>query len=363
MAIEQLFFKNFRNFESLDLSVDQGFVVLVGANGAGKTNFLEGIYFGTSLRRFPESQLQQLLKQGKQFLKITIRNQGPEGQRQGVYCEKENGKISFRLQINNQPMTRSKYASATPVVSFLPQDLTLLTGSPNNRRRFLSESMSSVFADYRSALSNYGKALVQRNELLQKIAKRVAELEELSIWDVQLAQYGSLITERREKFAEFANQGLGEVLRAISPELGKASFYYQKSGSALPADFLKKLAAVRSKEQELLTTVIGPHRDDFWLGVEGQPLVGFASRGQMRSLILGLKILQKAYIEKIRRQSPILLLDDVFSEFDKLHQQRLIDFLKGFEQAFISTAHLEEIRNYLPEKRQIIKIKDGQVTA
>lgn len=363
MIIERVVLENFRNFESLNLSINQGFVVLVGANGAGKTNFLEGIYFGSSLRRFPESQLQQLLKQGKQFFRIKIENRGPEEQRQEVYCENENGKITYRLQIDKQQAARSKYAGVAPVVSFLPQDLTLLTRSPNNRRRFLNESLSNVFADYRNALSNYEKVLEHRNELLQKIGNKAPAPDELSIWDEQLAEHGSLITDRREKFEEFVNQDLGRVLQAIFPELGEVKLHYQKSGGASVDEFLKKLAAAQSKERELLTTAVGPHRDDFWLGAKGEPLVGFVSRGQMRSLVLGLKTLQKAYIEKARGDSPIMLLDDVFSEFDQPHQQRLIDFLKSFGQVFMSTVHLEEILNYLPERTQIIKIKDGQIVS
>lgn len=363
MIIRKTKFRNFRNFESLDASLNQGFVVLVGANGAGKTNFLEGIYFGMVLKRFPESRLPQLTKLGESFFSIQICTYDEEERWQEIFCKTQNGKFFCKLQMDEQIVPRSKYSGFGPVVSFLPQDLILLTRSPDNRRRFLNETLGNIFADYRNAFLNYEKVLKHRNELWLKIRNRTSGLEELAIWDAQLAEHGSLITDRREKFIEFLRGNLTAVLAAISLELVGAVLHYRKSGSASKEDFLKRLSAARSKEQELLTTIVGPHRDDFWLELNEKPVVGFVSRGQMRTMVLGLKILQKDYIEMILGQSPIILLDDVFSEFDKVHQKKLIGFLKSLKQVFISTTHLEEIINYLPPDAQIFKIEAGKLVS
>lgn len=363
MFVSKLFFENFRNFSGLDLLLNQGFIVLVGPNGAGKTNFLEGIYVGSSLRHFPDSRIGQLFKIGEPFFRIKITTQANEEKTQELYLEKQGKSFTARCKMNGVRSTKGKYAGLISIISFVPLDLILLTHSPRNRRRFLNEALSNVSAEYRLALRNYSKALRQRNNLWEKVKIGEKPLAELLVWNEPLAEFGSVLTKERQDFIDYLNQSLGVILDKLSPELKETRFLYRKSGEASRERFLQKLEMTKQQEQQIGQTLIGPHRDDFSASLEGLEVVGYFSRGQMRSLTLALKITEREYIREKRGELPILLLDDVFSEFDKIHQEKLAEFLKSLKQVFVSTTHLEEVQAYLPPEAQIFKIEAGQVIA
>lgn len=279
-----------------------------------------------------------------------------------MFVEKSEGSYKYKLTQNGKKVRRSEYAVSLPVVSFLPQDLNLLTRSPSNRRRYLDETLSTASKEYQRAAWQYQKTLRQRNELLDKISQGQGQEADLTVWDEQLASWGSQITNAREKFFEYLNKKITPVIQNIAPELVDMEFVYLPSGETGKSAFLDKLQKLR--EQELIkgTTAIGPHRDDFMVKVEGKQAVGYLSRGQMRGVTLALKFLEKEFIEEKTKKPPILLLDDVFSEFDHAHQQRLLEFLKALPQVFLTTAHLEEIEKFLPEKAEVFKIEQGKVS-
>ena len=135
------------------------------------------------------------------------------------------------------------------------------------------------------------------------------------------------------------------------------------AGRSEKEGFLKKLGEAKPRDEQILSTSVGPHRDDFELENNEQSVVGYLSRGQMRALTLALKILERQYLELKLKQTPVMLLDDVFSEFDEKHQGQLIEFLKTFPQVFLSTAHLPEIEKHLPQNTQIHNIADGTINS
>ena len=362
MWLTNLAIKNFRNLESLDLKTHQGFVVLTGPNGAGKTNFLEAIYYGCTLQKFPESKIQQLFQDQSNFFNIKLSYQTEElGEPQflEVILEQKEERYSYLAKHNHQLIARGRYAGLLPEISFLPQDLHLLTRSPAARRRFLNDTLVFNSAQYRFALDQYEKALRQRNDLWQKIKFQGADPKEMEIWDEKLAEFGSELTKSRQTFIDYLNQRSKAVLEILSPELAHIKFSYQTTGAGNKQEFLKKILMMRAKEQELGTTSLGPHRDDFKATLGGNDVVGYISRGQLRSITLALKILEKNYLEENLNLSPIMILDDVFSEFDQNHQRKLIDFLKTLKQVFLTTTHLEEFKNFLPPQIQNLNIKDG----
>lgn len=335
MFVKNLSLQNFRNLKSLDLNLNQGFVVIAGPNGAGKTNLLEALYFGLNLRRFPESKLGQLFSGQENFFRIAIYGQNQEAKKFEIFYERTNG-YTRKLAINSQVVPRIKFAGTLPAISFIPQDLSLLTRSPSGRRRFLDETLSLVFREYRYNLSQYLQALRQCCELLEKIEQGEQRAEELLIWETKLQEYGKEITQFREKFLNFVNSNIEEAIFSLFPDLSGISAVYDKGQG-------------------------GPHLDDFRVVFEGQPVVGYFSRGQLRAITLALKILEKKYLEENLKIGAILLLDDVFSEFDHEHQKKLLEFLKGFEQVFVTTAHPEEIEKFLPPDAQTFQINQGVI--
>jgi DNA replication and repair protein RecF len=365
MVVTRLVCENFRNLQNLDLPLKQGFVVVTGENGAGKTNLLESIYFTGTLRRFPESRLDQLFQIDKKFLRLRLIAQNQEEQIQEVVGEIQGEKRLFRYKINNVETARNHYAAILSVISFLPQDLNLLGHSPANRRRYLDEALSLTSAQYRHVLNQYDQILRQRNEFLGSFANHKQSINllgsQLEIWDEKLAECGSFLNLTRGLFLEYLNNNLRNVLSSLSWDWEEVEFEYQMSGGKTKKEFLVKLQAVRNLEQERGITMVGPHRDDFKTMIQGRRAVGLISRGQTRTLILALKFLERQYHKEKIEKSPIVLLDDVFSEFDRAHQQKLLDFLKGFEQVFFTTTHLEEVEKFLPPGSLIYKIANGGV--
>jgi DNA replication and repair protein RecF len=362
MYVERASFENFRNLKSLDLVLNQGFVVLTGDNGAGKTNFLEAVYLAATFRRFPDSDISQLFQAGQDFFRLRLRTHNSEQTEMELFMQKQKDKHMARFKVNNQEISRPQYARYLSVISFLPQDLMLLTRSPGGRRRYLNEALANTSVEYRHASLQYEKSLQQRNELWQKIKIGQAARGDLEIWDEKLAEFGSQICRHRKEFLDYLNTHLPGVLTALSPDLIGTKFVYSMSGSLDQNEFLKTLQSLRMAEQERGITLCGPHRDDFYAEINGRRATGFVSRGQMRSISLALKILEKQFLTEKSGQAPLMLLDDVFSEFDRAHQKRLVDFLLSFEQVFISTTHAEEIKEYLPVGVTLFKVESGKVT-
>ncbi len=353
MYIKQVAFQNFRNLSNLELTFNPGFVILSGPNGSGKTNFLEALYFGLALRRFPTSALDQLINNKQIFFRLRLTMS--DGRVVEVFLERTEGRSKQQLKINGQAVSRDQFARQQAMISFLPEDLNLLTHSPAGRRRFLDETLSAVSAEYRHAMQQYNQALKQRNLAL-------AQNTAVEIWDEQLADFGSVITKYRQEFVDFGNIHLREILTTLSPQILNVQIVYHAGGNTEKSEFVRRLEITRPHDMERLTTSIGPHRDDFEVLMAGdQPIVGYFSRGQLRAITLGLKILEKEYLVK-SGHTPIMLLDDVFSEFDSIHQQQLLEFLKSFEQVFFTTAHLEEIKDFLPHNSQIFNIDAGAIS-
>lgn len=362
MHITSIHYQNFRNLQSPALNLNEGFVILEGENGAGKTNFLEGIYFGLALKKFPESKLRQLFLEGQDFFRIRVGYfQREEQQLQEVYLEHSGDKYLCKTKHNNQEIPRSKYSSFFPIISFTPQDLGLLARSPGTRRRFLDGILVSVSPQYRYALLGYTKALKQRNNLWQKIQRSEAKLEDLELWDEKLAEFGSQICLDRDGFLKYLNTNFPRVISSFSPALAQINFRYRISGATNRNEFLSQLERLGPQEESLGVTIIGPHRDDFETYFNGRSAVGFISRGQTRAVVLALKILEQEYLEEKFKTPPIILLDDIFSEFDSSHQEKLLKFLERFNQVFFTTTHLSEVKDFLSKGAQIFRIEKGVV--
>ena len=225
----------------------------------------------------------------------------------------------------------------------------------------MDEVLINSSKQYQYNQIQYEKILMQRNKLLQQISIKEASEQQLDLWDLQLAKFGSLVTTARASLFSYLNERFSEVITKLSPGLKQCRFLYKNSAEAEDQQFLEKLQSIRAKEREAVTTLLGPHRDDFQTLWQDQNLVGFLSRGQLRSITLCLKILEKHFLETVAASKPLLLLDDVFSEFDPAHQVKLGEFMQSFGQVFLTTAHLGEVKKYLPASSQIFQVENGEV--
>jgi DNA replication and repair protein RecF len=202
--------------------------------------------------------------------------------------------------------------------------------------------LSQKSNDYLDDITNYKKILSQKNKLLSHARSGLSDLSGLDSWNDQLVTVGSRIIFERKQFVSFLNQSISEVYSAITKFHRPVEVTYETvSGDTLEEieqDFLEQLTEKSGKEQLLATSLVGPHRDDFFLKSEGLFLSPFSSRGEQRSQILALKILELEYLS-IGGDKPILLLDDVLSELDESRRMFLLKYLQGKFQTFITTTH------------------------
>lgn len=342
MQIKQINLKNFRNYPDLDLAITSEMVILSGPNAVGKTNLLESIYFGSLFKSFRNDADFIFLKATNDSkIRIDFETNAGEHHSLEIFLEKRE-RIFANFKINGVKKKRKEAQGFLKVVIFEPSDVDLFTKPPEARRKYFNMVLSQKHADYLDLLGSYKKAMTQKNRFLQDLKQGVGNVVELDTWNEQIAHYGSKIIWYRKQFVNFLNQNLSEVYTNISKFQRTVELVYEtipgETEEEIYNSFLSKLDEMRSRELGAATCLVGPHRDDFFLQSEGLFLVSFSSRGEQRSQILALKILELEYLTK-DGESPILLLDDVLSELDDTRRTFLLKYLQGKFQTFITTTH------------------------
>lgn len=389
MYVEQLALSNFRSYPSLDLKFDPGVTVFIGSNGLGKTNIVEALGYVASLSSHRVSSDAPLLAVGAD--QAIVRASLVRGnQKLRVEIELNKGKGN-RASINRaNPVRASSILGLCRTVLFAPEDLALVKGDPQNRRRFLDEVLQSLHPPYAAVRSDFDRALKQRNALLksvrsQRFSRRssgedTATVEStLSVWDAQISRFAAQITLSRlrllDQLGPLASaaynrltDGSKEVtLRYLSsltgfdedlmhpPEL--APDLANQSEEDLVHAYLKAYETSRAREFERGVTLIGPHRDDVEISL-GQTLAkGYASHGETWSTALALRLATYDVFKAdmpAAGMEPILILDDVFAELDAKRRTRLVSLLDGAEQVFITAAVLEDIPQGLDGAQYIV---------
>lgn len=337
MHLSSLVLKNFRSYESLSVSFSDGINILQGKNAAGKTNVLEAVGFLSMGKSFRTQKEAECIKDGVQSAYI----------KGGI--EKKEGQLSVEallsvlekksLRINSQPVKKmgELFGNFIAVV-FSPEDLKVLKESPSLRRRFIDMEISKLKPAYFYELLEYGKALAQKNALLKS---RMAEhqLKKLvTIFNEQLAAHGARIIKTRQAFL----QRLGEISRAVHHDLasGEAlSLRYKSSvtGEDIQSALFEKMDKSLTSEIEQGFCLYGPHREDLTVSLNGGEIKAYSSQGQIRTAMLSLKLATFEIARTDFEESPVLLLDDVFSELDAVRQAAVLERIRG-AQCFITTA-------------------------
>lgn len=341
MRITNIQLTNFRNYPVLDLAVSQDLVVFSGPNAVGKTNLLESVYFASlfkSFRNDPEFIFLQGADNAK--IKVNIEKAG-EAHTLEIFLERGN-KIYAQFKIDGVLKKRKEAQGFLKVVIFDPADVDLFVKPPEQRRKYLNMVLSQKSRQYLENLAGYKKILLQKNRLLQDIKLGKTGTEELDAWNQQLADLGAQIIFERKEFIGFINQSLTEVYAAISRFHKPVEVFYSALAGADPEaikqSFLTKLEHLASRELAAGVSLVGPHRDDFSLHSEGLYLAPFSSRGEQRSQVVSLKILELEYLSS-GGEKPVLLLDDVLSELDETRREFLLKYLQGRFQTLITTTH------------------------
>jgi DNA replication and repair protein RecF len=384
--VARLSLTDYRNYERAELELGPGATVLVGRNGQGKTNLVEAIGYLSTLGSHRVSGDQALIRAGADA--AIVRALLAHGDRQLLVELQLNRQGANRAQLNRSPVKTRELPRYAHSVLFAPEDLAIVRGEPSVRRRMLDELLVQRTPRLAGVMADYERVLKQRNSLLKSARARglaVDKLTTLDIWDERLVALGAELIDQRVALIGELGAPLAAAYHSIvdadhSPELrpslsidgaddddGAAGFE-RPAATTAEADvaasttsrFTEALRMLRPKELERGITLVGPHRDDVVLLLNGLPAKGYASHGESWSFALALRL---ASAELLRRDSstgdPVLMLDDVFAELDRLRRERLASAIGGFEQVLVTAAVLEDVPS--PLTARIVHIEAGRI--
>jgi DNA replication and repair protein RecF len=345
VLITNLNLNNYRSYTTLDLTLEPGVSIFVGKNGEGKTNIAEAVLYLTFLSSHRASGNTPLIKLGNQSAYIRAKVKYPERE---ILVELEiNSDKANRAKVNqNQVRSQKEIFGIVQTIYFSPEDLDIVRGDPSERRRFIDQLLTLRSPRIAGVISDYERAVKQRNSLL----KTRASTDALSPWDKQVAELGGELITLRMLALDELKPIFNQVYKGIS-DTKPAEIVY-KSSIENPSlnqvenseKIMERLVNNRGAELDRGLTLTGPHRDDLLLILGDHLVKGYASHGESWSIALSLKLATYNLL-KSDGLSPILILDDVFSELDEERRERLAEIAKGAEQTIITVA----VENDLPK--------------
>ena len=400
MQIDHLSLTNFRNYARLEFSLPADKpIVLCGDNAQGKTSALEAIYYlATSQSPYTASD-RQLIHWRTQNDPIPFARLSAEiGNKNSRYhkldvtlmLDMTSGVPRFKksVKLNNVDKRVMDVLGLLNVVLFVPRDLSLVEGAPNNRRRFMNTTLTQVNLNYLLALNEYERLLPQRNALLKRIAERRASPAELEFWDDELASRGAVIVAERQKFLRELEIKAQDTHHALTGGRETLSLKYlpsilptaadgrQLSFDVLGLDLNRQLTAEQVKPQflqDLLEkqresiqrgiTLSGPHRDELRLFINEHDCGLYGSRGQARTAVMALKFAELQWMRDQIGEYPIFLLDEVVAELDSKRRAFLLERLDGQAQTLVTATELNIFAPAFLELARIFKVVNGQINA
>lgn len=399
MHIEHLSLTNFRNYARLELSLPATSpVVLHGANAQGKTSLLEAIYYLATAKSPYTATDRQLIHWRAENDPIPFARLSAEVGTQHhplnriemtlVLDRNTDGLQRFRkvIKLNGVEKRVMDMVGLLNVVLFLPQDLTLVEGTPSDRRRFMDDTLGQVASDYLQAVDTYEKILPQRNALLRRIGDRQASPRELAYWDEQIVQVGSIIIAGRQKFlreleynaqrAHLELTGKRELLALryqpsfVPTFAGDGQLSFNAPGLDIHRDldsdqiapqFADKLKAEQGESINRGMTLSGPHRDELRLFINDRDVGLYGSRGQARTSVMAFKLAELTWMREKIGEWPILLLDEVVAELDAERRAFLLDRIDGVTQTLATTTELDIFTESFLSRATVWHVTDGQI--
>ncbi len=372
MLLRRLTLSNFRNFEELDLGLDTGLTVIHGDNGQGKSNLLEAAYLlaiGKSYRSQTERELVRWDSPANGLALVAGRVERSDGDtelRVGLDLRGGAG-LQKRVRVNGVAKRTSDLLGMLNAVLFSAEDIDLIYGPPQGRRRYLDVMLSQTSSRYLHALQRYQRVLTQRNHLLRSLREGRAGEDELAFWDGELCREGAAVLGPRLEatallgplvagaFERFTADGAGlEVGYAATAPVDDAS-----SPEALATAMAAAIEASRRQERAAAQTLVGPHRDDLRLVQHGVELGRHASRGQARLAALSLRLAEAQLLWERRGEAPVLLLDDILSELDLTRRDMVMREAAAYPQTLLTTADLGIVPEAERAQARVLRVDDA----
>ncbi|MFZ5808691.1 MAG: DNA replication/repair protein RecF [Chloroflexota bacterium] len=398
MILKHLSLTNFRNYARLDADLPEGLLLLVGDNAQGKTSLIEAIYFLSTLTSFHAESDRQLIQFFAAREPLAVARIVGDFQRGGkthrleVRIIHENGGLNGGVRVRKEVLldgVKQKLAEAVGqfnAVIFLPHSLQIIEGTPEERRRFLNLALGQVIPNYTAALSEYGRALSQRNALLKQLNERGGDPSQLDFWDDELSEYGAMLIHARIQAVQELEQLASPLHLQLTQGKDTLRMDYQPSYDPLPQPagqyglgldtavnrlginreaiqegMKQRLKRLRQEEIVRGVTTIGPHRDELRFLGNGVDLGAYGSRGQVRTATLALKFAELHWMKGKTGEWPLFLLDEVLAELDPQRRIDLLFRLGECEQALLTTTDIHLFDTHFVRKANIWHVAAGQI--
>lgn len=369
MRLNKIQLQHFRNYEDLTLSFPKNLNIFLGENAQGKTNILESIYCLAMTRSHRTSNEQELIQWGSEFAYL----QGTLAKNRGVLpLELSITKKGRKSKVNHIEQKKlSDYLGQMNVILFAPEDLSLVKGSPQLRRKFLDMEIGQIDPIYLYDLVQYQQVLKQRNGYLKLMLEKKSDPLYLDILSEQLVAFGSKVILGRLRFVKRLEYWANQLHQQISQEKETLTITYQAT-VPLPTDvepkleqiqqaFTESLAKNRKRELQRLNTLVGPHRDELKFAINEMDVQTYASQGQQRTTALSVKLAEIDLMKEETGEYPILLLDDVMSELDDSRQLHLLEMIEDKVQTFLTTTTLDHVKNKMTVDAEIFHVAQGSI--
>ena len=355
MYLKRISLKNFRNYSSLKISFNKGINIIYGNNAQGKTNLLESIYVLALTNTFRNVNYTNLIMYNKEFFKIdgVLKDSKLDTDLTIYYNNVKKHMIVDSNEINKV----SSYISRMNTILFTPDDLDIIKRPPLVRRKFLNTELSQLYSNYYILLEEYEKILKMRNDYIKSGKMDINYYDILTSF---LIEKDILIFKIRKKFIERINNFSSKIFKDITgldgfkivykPNLDYSEYNYDKN------KILEVFKEKYDSEYKFLSTFYGVHKDDFEFYLEDTNLKLYGSQGQMRISVLTLKLSEIEIFKKWKQTTPILLLDDVFSEIDEIKNNNLLNYLSRDMQVIITAVALNSFNKDILSKSKVFRI-------
>lgn len=352
MVFTDIRLQNYRSYKDSSFELDGGVTIVVGPNAAGKSNLIEAVLLVANNNAYRGKN--NIVNHASDWSRVDIHTDKNESRTLKIKTEKGKEKPNTEFVIGGKVYRRLPEALKQPAVLFEPNNLFLMHGEPQARREYMDMMCSAMNDEYGIVLARYKRTLAQRNALLKK--PRLDE-SQLFVWNVRLSELADIIVKQRVKTLEMINTKLSQTYSTISGKKTTLNIVYKSPLRAnnYSANLLKNLEASLELDRIRGFTGSGPHREDFAITLNGNPISTTASRGETRTLLLALKTIELEVLEEKTSVRPLLLLDDVFSELDGARRKALTKFLKRY-QTIITTTDADVILKNFSQNCQIIPL-------
>lgn len=352
MVFTDVRLQHYRSYTDASFELGPGVTIVVGPNTAGKTNLLEAIMVA-SVGKSYRARDAQLLQTGQDWARIDAHTK-TNTLRTVKLQTSATSRLEKQFEIDGKAYKRLPLAQQQPVVLFEPNNLQLIEGEPSKRREYVDDLIEQYISGYEAVRQQYKRTLLQRNTLLKRGG---ANTKQLFAWNLRLVELAEQIVKHRLSTIETINNKINDLYKTISSKdkQVRASYETNVDTHNYSSDLMRLLEINIDKDTARGFTGNGPHRDDLVLYFGDEPAIDSASRGELRTLVLTLKIIELEILEKERGNRPLLLLDDVFSELDGGRRRALTDFLKD-HQTILTTTDADIAVEHFSKRATVIAV-------